>query len=544
MTSEAVNILARNKAKLIRRLVEEQARRKLGRFEGQEWAEWLLKMFPSYLCDSAGEFTGFADFHAEFWEHIWKIEKGVRPEAFIAIWPRDTGKSTNAELACVALAARQARRYVFYVCGTQDQADDHVNNIGSMLEGSTVAEHYPLLGERQVTKFGQSRGWRINRLRTASGFVVDAIGLDKAVRGKRLEEMRPDFAIFDDIDDDKDTPYTVSKKEKRITRTIIPALSDDGGIAFVQNLIHANSIACHIVDGTADYLKRRYISGPYPAIHDLEYKHDPVRDLTVITGGTPSWSGLSMERCQAIVEDIGITSFLVEHQHNKHLAEGMFLGGIWNESVHVLNPTTLPKSWPVMRCFDWGSAHPYACIWLARSDGETPLVWGDRRVIYPKGSIHAIQEVYGDGGKPNKGTRESIEQIAERVKKAQRFSQALKKAKAGPADLPEAVNGKSIEDRFSDAGVKWEKAIKGPGSRITSADRVATMLKNAVIGEGQGLYVWKTCPNLIRTLPILPKDELKPDDVDTDAEDHAFDALKMGVVKMSRGARKVPVKGL
>ena len=34
------------------------------------------------------------------------------------------------------------------------------------------------------------------------------------------------------------------------------------------------------------------------------------------------------------------------------------------------------------------------------------------------------------------------------------------------------------------------------------------------------------CPNLVRTLPVLVHDEHKPEDLDTDGEDHAADALR------------------
>jgi len=48
------------------------------------------------------------------------------------------------------------------------------------------------------------------------------------------------------------------------------------------------------------------------------------------------------------------------------------------------------------------------------------------------------------------------------------------------------------------------------------------------------------CPNLVRTLPQLVHDETRPEDVNTDAEDHAPDSLRYGL--MSRPAPKpIPV---
>jgi hypothetical protein len=47
-------------------------------------------------------------------------------------------------------------------------------------------------------------------------------------------------------------------------------------------------------------------------------------------------------------------------------------------------------------------------------------------------------------------------------------------------------------------------------------------------GERPGLFVFSTCTHLIRTLPALQHDADKPEDVDTESEDHAPDTLRYG----------------
>lgn len=42
------------------------------------------------------------------------------------------------------------------------------------------------------------------------------------------------------------------------------------------------------------------------------------------------------------------------------------------------------------------------------------------------------------------------------------------------------------------------------------------------------IFFMDNCVHLLRTLPTLPSDPLKPDDINTDAEDHAADALRYG----------------
>ena len=92
------------------------------------------------------------------------------------------------------------RRYCVYVRETQDQANDSVSNIRGMLESDRLGVYYPAMGQPSLGKFGQKQGWRRERLQTASGFIVDALGLDTAARGLKIGVQRPDLIIFDDID--------------------------------------------------------------------------------------------------------------------------------------------------------------------------------------------------------------------------------------------------------------------------------------------------------------------------------------------------------
>ncbi len=66
------------------------------------WQEWLNTLFSYYVAS-------FAPHHEEFWNWVWAIQPGDRPPPFIGIWPRGGGKSTNAEIAVIALGARRIR---------------------------------------------------------------------------------------------------------------------------------------------------------------------------------------------------------------------------------------------------------------------------------------------------------------------------------------------------------------------------------------------------------------------------------------------------
>lgn len=299
---------------------------------GEDWPTWLSAILPAYCA------YPMAGHHEAFWDWLWAIEPSVRPEAFVGIWPRGGAKSTSAEAGCVALGARGKRRYGLYVCDTQDRADDHVGNVASMLESERVEIFYPDLAQRRVGKHGNSRGWRRNRLWTAAGFVIDAIGLDTAARGVKLEDQRPDFVIIDDVDGLHDTPAATAKKIETLTQAIIPAGAEDLAIVAIQNLVLGTGIFAQLADGTADFLRRRITSGPVPAIEDM------VTEITdgyeVIVGGRATWPGQSIERCNEQVNDMGMRAFRRESQHEV----GDAPGALWaRDQVATSRVTDAPE---------------------------------------------------------------------------------------------------------------------------------------------------------------------------------------------------------
>jgi len=87
---------------------------------------------------------------------------------------------------------------------------------------------------------------------------------------------------------------------------------------------------------------------------------------------------------------------------------------------------------------------------------------------------------------------------------------------------------------------------KGRGSRVARVNRMHEMLRWSVAEDGE-VKPWtkprlrfheKDCPTCIATIPALPVDQLNHEDIDTDADDHAFDAVTyalMGPIKLPDG---------
>ena len=310
------------------------------------WEAWLRTILPSY-------FDTFAERHQAFWQWVWAIRPGEPVDPILAIWPRGGGKSTGAEGAVVALGAprlngQAARRYVVYVRETQAQADKSVGNIAEMLESDAVGVYYPGLATRKVSKFGQLKGWRRDRLYTASGLVVDALGLDTAARGLKVGRFRPDLIIFDDIDGRHDTARTMKKKTETLTDTILPMGTPHCAVLVIQNKMIPHGVVSRLADGRADFLVRRRVSGPHKAIDGLRLKttYDEAlgRNRTLIVGGKATWAGQDLEACQAYIDRFGVKSFKRECQHEVDDVEGaLWTSDRINENRVATPPTRFKR---------------------------------------------------------------------------------------------------------------------------------------------------------------------------------------------------------
>lgn len=236
------------------------------------------------------------------------------------ILARGAAKSTTAELAVTRIGEKLSRRYVLYVSETQDQADKHV---------AAIAEFLGKVGvDRSLNKYGHSKGWRRNQLRAANRFNVEALGLDTAARGIKLDEIRPDLIVLDDIDNQNDTPKATEKKARTLSSSVLPSGSPDCAILGVQNLILDGGIFSQLSDGSADFMRRREPVIMAPAVEGLEYESyvDPETKQTLyrITAGTPTWEGQDLATCEMQINDWGLAAFLREAQHEVHGADGYF----------------------------------------------------------------------------------------------------------------------------------------------------------------------------------------------------------------------------
>jgi hypothetical protein len=220
---------------------------------------------------------------------------------------------------------------------------------------------------------------------------------------------------------------------------------------------------------------------------------------------------------------------------------------VWERRVHVVPRFKIPEGWHVDRSFDWGSSHPFSVGWWAEANGEEATLPDGRKFCPAPGSLIQLHEWYGSKELgTNVGLKLSAPAIADGINYTEeqllKYGWITEKPWAGPADnqirnVTES-DVDTIEKKMGDKNVRWTDSDKSPGSRKNGLQLMRDRLEAAVKQEGPGLYFMQHCAASIGTLPILPRDDEKLDDVDTEAEDHAYDMIRYRVLSGSNRAAK------
>jgi len=487
-----------------------------------DYKHWLRAFAPHAASSPLG------DHHIRAWEWADSIKQNAPPPALIECWFRGGGKSTTMELIASRIAVRATRRFLLYVCATQEAANRHVQDIASTMERCGI--------ERAVNKYGFSRGWNASKLRTANGFNVLAFGLDTGARGVKLDYLRPDFIIFDDIDELDDSVGRVDKKIATITQTILPAKSTDCAIVFVQNRIHANSVMSKVLSGEVDMLQNRQQSPIVPAIQNLTYTTEEKDDGRVgyrITGGTPTWSHKSLDICQREIDDYGLISFLRECQHEVGVG-GLFFPdfreyGPEGEPWHVIDNIHIQPWWRVWASHDFGTGAPCAFLLYASDDKENIYVVGE---IYEKGHVSSSQAQLALDLLKSRGMADPVDR---------RFPDGKwnTRLEAIAFDWANTFPPENIAQRIGEYPVEvwWERglpAVRAVKDRKAGWRRVQEWLTKTQIVDGKPqpkLRITRNCPNLIKELSKAMADPRDPEELDRGTKnDHAIDSFRYGLM--------------
>jgi hypothetical protein len=181
----------------------------------------------------------------------------------------------------------------------------------------------------------------------------------------------------------------------------------------------------------------------------------------------------------------------------------------FDRNLHVIAPFEIPMHWERIKGIDYGYASESACVWGAvDKDDGTLIIY---RELYRKGLLgtdlaHIISEM------------------------------ELNDPMSVPGVLDTACwnrtgqTGPTVGETLVKAGHKLRRADK---NRVAGKIQIHEYLKTQQSGRPK-IQIFNTCPNLIRELQSIPLDKSNPEDVDTHAPDHAYDALRYLIMARPR----------
>jgi hypothetical protein len=206
--------------------------------------------------------------------------------------------------------------------------------------------------------------------------------------------------------------------------------------------------------------------------------------------------------------------------------EGAFFD-CWDTSKHIVRPFTVPSDWIRFRSMDWGSARPFSVGWWAIAQDDYQTETGN----IPRGALVRYREWYGcKPGEPNTGLKLTAEEVGRGIQEREK-GDTITYGVLDPAAFAED-GGPSIHERLSaatDYKVVFRRADNKRVSQMGALggwDQMRARMKGD--GERPGLFVFSTCTDFIRTIPILQHDADRPEDLDTEAEDHVADEARYG----------------
>ena len=177
--------------------------------------------------------------------------------------------------------------------------------------------------------------------------------------------------------------------------------------------------------------------------------------------------------------------------------------------LHVITPFEIPVHWERVKGIDYGYASESACIWGAVDPSDGTLII--YRELYRKGLL---------------GT-ELAEMITDMEMQDPFSVQGVLDTACWSRT---GTTGPTIGETLQRAGHKLRRADK---NRIQGKIQIHEYLKVMQSGRPR-IQLFNTCPNLIRELQSIPLDKRNPEDVDTHAPDHAYDALRYLIMSRPR----------
>ena len=181
----------------------------------------------------------------------------------------------------------------------------------------------------------------------------------------------------------------------------------------------------------------------------------------------------------------------------------------FDRELHIVDPFEIPLHWERIKGIDYGYASESACIWGAVDPSDSTLII--YRELYRKGMLAT--------------------ELATTLMQMEAYD---------PLSVPGVLDtacwsrtgmtGPTVGETLVKAGHKLRRADK---NRVAGKVQIHEYLKTQPSGRPR-IQIFNSCPNLIRELQSIPLDKNNPEDVDTHASDHAYDALRYLIMSRPR----------
>ena len=184
----------------------------------------------------------------------------------------------------------------------------------------------------------------------------------------------------------------------------------------------------------------------------------------------------------------------------------------FNRDIHVVEPFNIPHNWVKFRACDYGYGSYSAVLWFAVSPSEQLIVYRELYVskVLATDLADMINELEAQDGGMRYGVLDS--------------SLWHKRGDTGP----------SLAEQMIMRGCRFRPSDRSKGSRVSGKNEIHRRLQVDEYTEEPRIVFFNSCTNTVSQLPSIPLDKKNPEDVDTRAEDHLYDALRYGIMSRPR----------
>ena len=172
----------------------------------------------------------------------------------------------------------------------------------------------------------------------------------------------------------------------------------------------------------------------------------------------------------------------------------------FSRAKHVVESFDLPTNWPRIRAADYGYASPSCVLWGA-------IDWDNNIWIYRELYVKQL----------------TAEQLADRILEAEQLDPLPHYTVLDSSCWNKTGFGPSIAETMMRCGVRWTPSDR---NRIQGKMEIHRRLADDPRTNEPRLRVFSNCSNTVKQLAAIPLSKTNSEDVDTKAEDHAYDALR------------------